>query len=97
MSLDRDQILHIARLARLHLQEHEIERLQKDLAQILAYVEKLRELDKTDVLPTAQVAVEAAPLREDAVEPGLPVDQALAEAPRRGERGFAVPAFVEEP
>jgi aspartyl-tRNA(Asn)/glutamyl-tRNA(Gln) amidotransferase subunit C len=96
MPIDRDGILHIARLARLQLDEHEIESLQKDLAQILGYVEKLGELDTSGVPPTAHIAVEAAPLREDGVEPGLEISRALAEAPRHGERAFAVPAFVEE-
>ena len=96
MAIDRNGVLHIARLARLHLDDHEIESLRTDLAQILGYVDKLGELDTRDVPPTAQIAVEAAPLREDERAPGLEIEQALAEAPRHGERAFAVPAFVEE-
>ncbi|HLV21192.1 MAG TPA: Asp-tRNA(Asn)/Glu-tRNA(Gln) amidotransferase subunit GatC [Polyangiaceae bacterium] len=96
MAISRDDVLHVARLARLELSEAEITSMQRDLSQIVDYMAKLGELDTDGVPPTAQVAVEQAPLRDDAVRPGLTAEQALGEAPRRVESGFAVPGFVEE-
>jgi aspartyl-tRNA(Asn)/glutamyl-tRNA(Gln) amidotransferase subunit C len=96
MAITRDDVLHVAKLARLELAEHEIERMTADLEKILGHVTQLEELDTSSVPPTAQVAVQAAPLRADVVEPGLPAEAALREAPRHAGSGFAVPAFVEE-
>jgi aspartyl-tRNA(Asn)/glutamyl-tRNA(Gln) amidotransferase subunit C len=96
MAISRIDVLHVARLAKLRLEEHEIARMERDLGEILRYVELLSELDVRDVPPTAQVAVQATPFRRDEARPGLDVEEALAEAPRRSDRSFAVPAFVEE-
>lgn len=96
MAITRDNILHIAKLARLRLDEAELTELQSDMENIVGYIQKLQELDTSGILPTAHVAVEAAPLRQDEVEPGLPNDVALAEAPRPRDGGFAVPAFMDE-
>jgi aspartyl-tRNA(Asn)/glutamyl-tRNA(Gln) amidotransferase subunit C len=96
MSVTREDVLHVAALAKLRLSEEEIERMRRDLARILGYVELLGELSLDDVEPTAHVAVDAAPLRPDSVVPGLTTEAALAEAPRTLEGGFAVPAFVDE-
>jgi aspartyl-tRNA(Asn)/glutamyl-tRNA(Gln) amidotransferase subunit C len=96
MSITRDDVLHVAKLSRLELAESEIERMRVDLEKILGYMAKLNELDTSAVPPTTQVAVEAAPLREDEARPGLDSDTALAEAPRHAGSGFAVPAFVDE-
>jgi aspartyl-tRNA(Asn)/glutamyl-tRNA(Gln) amidotransferase subunit C len=96
MAITRDDVLHVAKLARLELDETEIERLMRDLRSILGYVEELRGLELSNVPETAHVAVEATPLRDDVVEPSLTPDVALAEAPRKSGGGFAVPAFVDE-
>jgi aspartyl-tRNA(Asn)/glutamyl-tRNA(Gln) amidotransferase subunit C len=96
MAISRQDVLHIAKLARLELTEAEIEHMQRDLGSILGYVELLKELDTTRVSPTAHVAVEYAPLRADELEASLPTERALEEAPRRVDTGFAVPAFVDE-
>jgi aspartyl-tRNA(Asn)/glutamyl-tRNA(Gln) amidotransferase subunit C len=96
MPIGRDEVRQIAALARLELSDPEIERLQRDLAQILEYVELLSELDTSAVEPSAYGRVERAPLRDDRVCPGVSHEQALAEAPRTAAGGFAVPAFVEE-
>lgn len=97
MTLKREDVVHVAKLARLELTSDEIEPMLRDLGKILEYVAELSSLDTSDVPPTAQVAAPRAPLREDDLVPGLAPEQALAEAPRRAEHGFAVPAFVEEP
>ncbi|MBN1607203.1 MAG: Asp-tRNA(Asn)/Glu-tRNA(Gln) amidotransferase subunit GatC [Polyangiaceae bacterium] len=96
MSVTREDVLHVAALAKLRLGEEEIERMRRDLARILGYVELLGELSLDDVEPTAHVAVDTAPLRPDSVVPGLTTGAALAEAPRTLEGGFAVPAFLDE-
>jgi len=96
MAITRETVLHVAKLARLELGDSEIDRMQKDLGNILEYVNSLAELDTSAVAETARVAVLGAPLRPDAVEPGLANAVALSEAPRSAGGGFAVPAFVEE-
>lgn len=96
MPITRDDVLHIAKLARLRLEDEEVTSLQADLEKILSYVEKLQELDTEGIPPTAHVAVDAAPLRPDVVVEGLNNEIAIAEAPRPRDGGFAVPAFVDE-
>jgi len=96
MAITRDNVLHVAKLARLELTEAEIDRMQRDLDGILEYVNQLSELDTQDVPATTQVAVVAAPFRGDEPRPSLPHDLALSQAPRSSSDGFAVPAFVDE-
>lgn len=96
MAITREDVLHVAKLSRLELAEHEIERMTVDLEKILGYMAQLNELDTAAVPPTTQVAVQAAPLREDRIERCLENEEALAEAPRQAGGAFAVPAFVDE-
>ncbi|MEO8983268.1 MAG: Asp-tRNA(Asn)/Glu-tRNA(Gln) amidotransferase subunit GatC [Polyangiaceae bacterium] len=96
MAITRETVLHVAKLARLELEDSEIDRMQKDLGNILEYVNSLSELDTDSVEETTQVAVVGAPFRADVVETGLSNELALREAPRSADGGFAVPAFVEE-
>jgi aspartyl-tRNA(Asn)/glutamyl-tRNA(Gln) amidotransferase subunit C len=96
MAITREDVLHVARLARLDLTEAEVARMVVDLGTILSHVEELSQVDTKGVLPTAYVAVDAAPFREDAVRPGVERDVALGQAPRHGDGGFAVPGFVDE-
>jgi aspartyl-tRNA(Asn)/glutamyl-tRNA(Gln) amidotransferase subunit C len=95
-ALTEADVLHVAKLARLELREDEVPRMHAELSAIVAYVQKLGELDTRDVPPTAQVQVDRMPLRAD--EPGgsLDHDLALREAPRTSQDGFAVPAVMEE-
>ena len=69
MAITRDNVLHVAKLARLELSETEIDTMQRDLDGILEYVNQLSELDTTDVPPTTQIAVVAAPFRADVAAP----------------------------
>jgi aspartyl-tRNA(Asn)/glutamyl-tRNA(Gln) amidotransferase subunit C len=96
MSITRDDVVHVAKLARLELSEVEIERMVRDLGTILEHVAELQKANTDGVAPTAYVAVEAAPLRPDTVVPGVDREQAMREAPRHQDGGFAVPAFVDE-
>ena len=96
MAITRETVLHVAKLARLELGDSELERMQKDLGNILEYVNSLAELDTASVPETTQVAVLGTPLRADQVEPSLANEVALSQAPRSAGGGFAVPAFVDE-
>ena len=96
MAITRETVLHVARLARLELEGDEVERMERDLAKIIGYVEQLAELPTEGIPATAHVATERAPLREDQLVPGLDQERALAEAPRRAAGAFAVPGFVDE-
>ncbi len=95
MTITRQEVLAVAKLARLELDDSSADALTKDLDKILGYVAKLRELDTSNVPPTLQVTVDAAPLRPDVVQPGVSKEKALEQAPRADEIGFLVPGFVD--
>ena len=90
--IDRDQVLHVARLARLRLTDDELERMPGELSKILEHVEKMGELDLDDVEPTSHVVALQNVLREDEPRPCLTQEQALAGAPDVADGGFRVPS-----
>lgn len=90
--LDRSQVLHVARLARLSLDEDEVQRMGRELSAVLQHIEKISELDLTGVEPTSHVMDLVNALRDDTPQPSLPVQVALAAAPEPLERGFGVPS-----
>lgn len=92
MTLDREQVLHVARLARLELTGDEVERMQRELSHVLDHIEKIRELDLEGVPPTSHVVDAPAPLRPDQPEPCLPREAVLASAPEPVRGGFGVPS-----
>jgi len=94
--LSRDEVLHVARLARLHLTEEELERMRAQLDAILAYVDKLRELDVEGVEPTSHAVPLVDVMRDDALAPCLPQEAALANAPDRDGEFFRVPRIIED-
>lgn len=92
MAISRDEVLHVARLARLELRDEELERFAEQLSAILDAVGKVAELDLSDIEPTAhplELVNVAAP---DKPRPSLSVDEALANAPDRDGNFFRVPA-----
>lgn len=95
-TITREQVIHVARLARLALSDEEIERMTSELGDILRYVELLAELDTTGVEPTAQVGVRGLTLREDVAGESLDRSRVLGEAPSADHDGFVVPAFLDE-
>ena len=90
--IDREQVLHVARLARLRLTDEEVERMTGELSSILDHIEKIDELDLDDVAPTSHVTDLENVLRADEPRPSLPREQALAEAPDTDGVGFRVPS-----
>jgi len=90
--IDRDQVLHVARLARLRLTDAEVERMTGELSSVLDHIEKIGELDLDDVAPTSHVVALENVLRPDEPRPSLPRDLALAEAPDSDGAGFRVPS-----
>jgi aspartyl-tRNA(Asn)/glutamyl-tRNA(Gln) amidotransferase subunit C len=90
--IDREQVLHVARLARLRLDEDEIERMAGELNAVLEHVERITSLDLEGVAPTSHVVALVNVLRPDEPEPCLPRDRALASAPDEAEGAFRVPS-----
>jgi aspartyl-tRNA(Asn)/glutamyl-tRNA(Gln) amidotransferase subunit C len=90
--IDRDQVLHVARLARLSLSEDEVERMSSELSTILDHIEKISELELEGVEPTSHVVELENVLRPDEPRPSLPREQALANAPDEAGGDFRVPS-----
>jgi aspartyl-tRNA(Asn)/glutamyl-tRNA(Gln) amidotransferase subunit C len=93
--VDRALVLHVAKLSSLSLSNAEADRFAAELARIVEYVALLDQLDTREVPPTAHGRLDRAPWREDRPTPGLSHEDALAQAPRAEQGGFAVPTFVE--
>ena len=91
MAIERADVLHVARLARLDLREDEIERLTRELGAILDAVGKVAELDLADVPPTSHPLDVVNVWGDDEPRPCLPVEEALANAPEREGDFFRVP------
>ena len=94
--IDRDQVLHVARLARLHLEQDELERMTEQLGQILRYVSLLNEVDTSHLEATSQVGEQEMRLRDDDLHESLDHDQILQESPLSAHDGFVVPSFLEQ-
>ena len=95
MKLTREEVLHIARLARLGLTEADVDKFREQLSNILENFEVLKKVDTTGVLPTAQSIALQNVLKTDEVAPSLPPDKVLANAPQREENFFKVKVVLE--
>ena len=91
MAIDREQLLHVAHLARLELREDEVERLGSQLNDILEAVSKVSELDLDGVPPTSHPLAIANAWAEDEPRPCLPLEDVFANAPDRDEDFFRTP------
>jgi aspartyl-tRNA(Asn)/glutamyl-tRNA(Gln) amidotransferase subunit C len=89
--IDREQVLHVARLARLRLATDEIDSMSRELSTVLDHIEKISELDLEGVPPTSHVVEVENVLRPDEPRPCWPRDRVLAEAPDATKDGFRVP------
>ena len=90
--IDRDEVLHVARLARLQLSEEEIEPIARELSAVLDHIATIGQLELEDVPPTTHVVDISGGLRADEPRESLPREVALAQAPAVSGDGFSVPS-----
>ena len=90
------EVREIAALARLALEDAEVERLAVELSRILEHLAAIQELDTTGVEPMTHAVPMTLRLRDDAAEPSLPVERALGGAPDKEDSFFRVPHIIEE-
>ncbi len=95
MSITKEEVQHVAHLARLEFSEEELGRFTEQLAQILTYVEKLNELDTSQVEPTYHALKLTNVFREDEIKESIPTDEALSNAPERENGFFVVPKVIK--
>jgi aspartyl-tRNA(Asn)/glutamyl-tRNA(Gln) amidotransferase subunit C len=95
MSLDRDAVSHIARLARINVADGELDNLAGELSQILSFVEQLNSVDTTGVEPMVGVGSVMAPLRDDVVTDGAQAEAVVSNAPDPVGPYFGVPKVIE--
>ncbi len=94
--LSREEVLYIARLAKLKLTEEEVELYREQLGRILEHFKKLEKLDTSDVEPTAHVLEVHNVLRADEPRPSVSQGEALVNAPKRRDGFFEVPKVIEK-
>jgi aspartyl-tRNA(Asn)/glutamyl-tRNA(Gln) amidotransferase subunit C len=97
VAIDRAQVRHVARLARLALSAEEEERFANQLGHVLEYIERLQQVDVTGIEPLAFAgdAQGGLPLRDDTPKPCLPRDEVLKAAPQADGQAFLVPRIIE--
>ncbi len=94
--ISRDDVAHVARLARLALTDAELERMREQLNAILAHIDALRAVDTTGVEPTSHAVPQFNVMRDDEPRPCFPPEDMLANAPDRAADFFRVPRIIEE-
>jgi aspartyl-tRNA(Asn)/glutamyl-tRNA(Gln) amidotransferase subunit C len=90
--IERDEVRHVARLARLQLSDEEVDRMAVELAGVLDHIATIGQLDLDAVEPTSHVVAVENALRDDEPQPSLSRERALAGAPAVADDGFAVPS-----
>ncbi|MGH1404428.1 MAG: Asp-tRNA(Asn)/Glu-tRNA(Gln) amidotransferase subunit GatC [Alphaproteobacteria bacterium] len=95
MSLSKEDVAKVARLARIRMQDEELERMAPQLSKIIGFVEQLSEVDTDNVEPLANVVDITLNLREDKVTDGACPDKVLANSPEENQGYFVVPKVVE--
>jgi aspartyl-tRNA(Asn)/glutamyl-tRNA(Gln) amidotransferase subunit C len=95
MSIDKDTVKYTAHLARIELQDKELEKLSRQLHDILDFIDKLSKLNVENVQPTSHILPINTVLRKDAPDKSLPIEKTLANAPSREGSFFAVPKVIE--
>jgi aspartyl-tRNA(Asn)/glutamyl-tRNA(Gln) amidotransferase subunit C len=93
--ISRDQVLHLAQLARLALDEEETAALTEQLDTVLEYARSLESLDTEGIEPTSHPLPIRTPWREDRCEAPIPAEQAVANAPERSDTAFVVPKILD--
>jgi aspartyl-tRNA(Asn)/glutamyl-tRNA(Gln) amidotransferase subunit C len=95
MSIDKQTLQKIAHLSRLEMKEEDTEKMLSDMNQMLAFVEKLKEVDTTGVEPLVTMSHQINALRQDENKPHLNRENALANAPKKDAQYFRVPKVLE--
>ena len=95
MSIDKDTVKHISKLARISLDEKKINNLSKDLSSIMKFIEKLNELNTDKTTPLTSIINTSLKTREDEVKDGKIRDQILKNSPEKNEEFFVVPKVVD--
>jgi len=93
--LTKDEVIHIASLAKITLSDDEIEKFRQQLSTILDYVTVLNSVDITDIEPTRQITGLTNVLREDSIKPSLNSDEVLRNAPQTNDGYFKIPKVLE--
>ena len=95
MSIDKDTVKHISKLARISLDEKKINNLSKDLSWIMKFIEKLNELNTDKTTPLTSIINASLKSRKDEVKDGKIRDQILKNSPEKNEEFFVVPKVVD--
>jgi aspartyl-tRNA(Asn)/glutamyl-tRNA(Gln) amidotransferase subunit C len=94
MNIAKEEVMHIAGLARLKLNDAELDKMTTQLDTILSYMAKLDELDTTGISPTTHALATVNAFREDEEKPSLSVDNAIMNAPVHNDSFFIVPKII---
>jgi len=94
MKITREEVRHVARLARLELEDAVVDTMAEQLGGILEYMDTLNRVDTQGIAPTAHAVSLTTPLRADERQPHLDREAALANAPERDEESFIVPKII---
>jgi len=95
MSIDKDTVKHISKLARISLDENKVESLSKDLTSIMKFIENLNKLNTDKTIPLTSIINASLKSRKDEVRDGKIRDQILKNSPEKNEEFFVVPKVIE--
>tara|TARA_B100000700_G_scaffold321415_1_gene420661 strand:+ start:577 stop:864 length:288 start_codon:yes stop_codon:yes gene_type:complete len=95
MSIDKDTVKHISKLARISLEDKKIESLSKDLTSIMKFIEKLNKLNTEKIVPLTSIIDASLKTRKDEVKDGKIRDQVLKNSPEKNDQFFVVPKVIE--
>ena len=95
MSIDKNTVKHISKLARISLDEEKIDSLSKDLSSIIKFIEKLNELKTDETKPLTSIINSSLKLRKDEIKDGKIRDQILKNSPEKNDEFFVVPKVIE--
>ncbi len=95
MSIDKDTVKHISKLARISLDDKKIDNLSKDLSSIIKFIEKLNKLNTDDIKPLTSIIDASLKFRKDEILEGKIREQILKNSPEKNDEFFVVPKVVE--
>ena len=95
MSIDKDTVKHISKLARISLDENKVESLSKDLTSIMKFIEQLNKLNTDNVKPLTSIVNASLKSRSDEIKDGKIRDQILKNSPEKNDEFFVVPKVIE--